>query len=512
MTETAHDLSNWRWRIANLYTISDERGRVVPFRPNSEQERFMDEMHTLNVIVKARQRGFTTLIDLMGLDGCLFRADTAAGIIAHTLPAANKIFEEKIKKPYDRLPEYLRASVGVKQSAEGKLAFSNGSSLLVDTSHRSGTLQFLHISEYGKIAAKSPEKAREIRTGALNTVHIGNYVFIESTAEGRGGDYHEIYEAARALAEQGLAPSDLEFKLYFAPWWRDERYRLKSERTLSAKDVAYFQALQESHGIKLDAGQKAWYAQKRATQKDDMRREFPSYAEEAFDAPIEGAYYTEEMTRAFEQGRIGVFPFDPKLGAVFTFWDIGRSDRMTIWLSQRIGPSRWRWVKMIWGQDKSFPHYARLLREFQQDANCVFGGHYLPHDGARTDVSASESRKVTLENLEIYPVHVVPRTKDLSGPSLSSSINLVKAFIEVSEFDKVGCADGLKDLNNYRREWNDQLAQWNSRPFHNEASDGADGYRTAAEADYQGLLDQEYYERGEDGFEPPDGRNPYTGY
>jgi hypothetical protein len=88
---------------------------------------------------------------------------------------------------------------------------------------------------------------------------------------------------------------------------------------------------------------------------------------------------------------------------------------------------------------------------------------------------------------------VVSRTKDLSGPSLTSSINLVKALIDVSEFDRAGCATGIKHLKNYRREWDDKLAVWKSSPLHNIASDGADGFRTAAEADYQGLLDAMFY-------------------
>lgn len=49
---------------------------------------------------------------------------------------------------------------------------------------RSGTLNYLHISEYGKICAKFPDKAREIRTGALNTIQAGQIAWIESTAEG----------------------------------------------------------------------------------------------------------------------------------------------------------------------------------------------------------------------------------------------------------------------------------------------------------------------------------------
>ena len=66
---------------------------------------------------------------------------------------------------------------------------------------RSGTLQYLHVSEYGKICAKFPDKAREVRTGALNTVDKNGIVFIESTAEGQDGHFFELCQAARTPAQ-----------------------------------------------------------------------------------------------------------------------------------------------------------------------------------------------------------------------------------------------------------------------------------------------------------------------
>jgi hypothetical protein len=265
----------------------------------------------------------------------------------------------------------------------------------------------------------------------------------------------------------------------------------------------------------LEPAQQRWYSQKELQQREDMRREFPSYPEEAFDAPIEGAYYTEELRRARETRRIGDYPYDPKLGQVYTFWDLGRSDLMTIWFAQRVGASRWRFFDYVEGQDQSFPHYARVLKEkAAEHQSWVYGGHFLPHDGARTDLSAVNSRKTTLENLGVYPCYVVERTKDLAGPALTSSINIVKAFFDLVAFDRVGCAEGLKHLQNYRKEWDDKLATWKARPLHNQASDGADGFRTAAEADRQGILDKDYYDDGYDEGEETRVRqaDPYTGY
>ncbi len=486
---------DWRWRVSNLYHIENEKGKKVPFRPNEEQVRFMDEMHAFNLVLKARQLGFSTLIQLMGLDTCVFHEFTDMGIIAQDRDTAKEIFLKKIRRPYEWLDEGIKSLVTATQDAAEEMTFSNGSHIRVGTSLRGGTKQFLHVSELGKIAAKYPDKAREIKSGALNTVHAGQFVAVESTAEGQEGEFFDMCQLAMAQEAQGIDPGPLEFKLHFAPWWRDRRYRLTTQRTIPERDQVYFAELERQHGIVLDDEQKAWYSQKRAQQKDDMRREFPSYPEEAFDAPIEGAFYTDEIRRAEETYRIGDYPFDPKLGAVYTFWDLGRSDLMTIWFAQRVGASRWRFFAYLEGRNESFPYYARKLKEMASEYDdWVYAGHYLPHDGKRTDLSSTLSRDTTLENLLQSPVHVVKRTKDLAGPELTSAINITKAFFALCAFDRVGCAEGLKHLKNYRREWNDRLGGWDKKPFHNAASDGADGYRTAAQADYDGLLDEDFYD------------------
>ena len=51
----------------------------------------------------------------------------------------------------------------------------------------------LHISEFGKVCARFPEKAKEIVTGGINTIHSGSFVFIESTAEGNQGYFKDFF-------------------------------------------------------------------------------------------------------------------------------------------------------------------------------------------------------------------------------------------------------------------------------------------------------------------------------
>ena len=175
-------LKSRAWRLHNLYHIVDERARDVIFRPNLVQRRFHSDIWYLNIILKSRQHGITTDRCIAALDLTLFQPNTRAGIIAHNREDAEAFFRDKIKYAYDRLPEALRSSLDSKSNTARELMFSNNSAIRVGTSMRSATLQYLHISEFGKICKKYPDKAKEIVTGSLNTLHVGQQCTIESTA------------------------------------------------------------------------------------------------------------------------------------------------------------------------------------------------------------------------------------------------------------------------------------------------------------------------------------------
>ena len=179
----AKHLGSQTWRLNNLYWIVDKSGQRVKFQPNIQQQALLSGMWYLNLVLKARQLGMTTFILIFMLDRCLFNSDTKAGVIAHNREDAQKFFREKLKYAYDNLPDWLKSELAAKSDRAGELVFTNGSSITVGTSMRSSSLQYLHISEFGKVCAKYPDKAREIVTGALNAVEAGQFVFIESTAE-----------------------------------------------------------------------------------------------------------------------------------------------------------------------------------------------------------------------------------------------------------------------------------------------------------------------------------------
>lgn len=84
-----------------------------------------------------------------------------------------------------------------------------------------------------------------------------------------------------------------------------------------------------AHGIYLDREQKNWYAAKASSQGDNMAREFPSTAEEAWQVSNEGLYYGRQINQARLEKRIGHVPHD-ETALVHTAWDLGISDEMAV--------------------------------------------------------------------------------------------------------------------------------------------------------------------------------------
>jgi hypothetical protein len=465
-----------RWRLANLYTITDKTGRRVPFRPNPAQLAFLGNLHSANIILKARQLGFTTICCLIYLDACLFTPNTRAGVIAHRLDDAKVIFRDKIKYPYDQLEDGLKSACPAVQDSADTLTFANNSSIRVSTSMRSGTLQYLHISEFGKICAQYPEKAREIVTGALNTVHAGQFIVIESTAEGQEGAFYKMSEIARDLAASGRQLSPLDYRFHFFPWWKEVSYALPGEWVPIGEEYdRYFDKL-AADGITLSDAQKAWYVKKDQTMAGDMRREYPSTPDEAFEQALEGAYFSVQLAAASKHGRIGGFPVDPRY-VVNSFWDLGRNDLNTLWLHQYIGGFH-RFVGYYENSGEFIGHYVRWLKDWAGERDVTFGDHYWPHDGDRESLWLEGGTLRVAEQQGIRPEIVQRPTNKVEA------IATARAIFSRCQFDEAGCSVGLKRLRAYRKEWDELRGVWKDRPRHDEASHAADSFMTFALSDF----------------------------
>ena len=471
-------LRDKRWRLNNLYFITDKAGKKVRFRMTDEQIEYFEGMHTRNIILKARQLGFTTECCIIQLDAALFESAKCA-LIAHTLNDAKRLFREKVKYAYDNLPAEIRAANPASNDAAGELVFSKGGSLYVSTSFRGGTLRFLHVSEFGKICAKFPHKAREIVTGAFEAVATDFFVTIESTAEGRAGYFFDYSQSAERQQLAGVPLGLLDWKFFFFSWWKNKAYWLDpTDVVIPQRLTDYFNELHAKHAIVTNDGQRAWYAAKEKTLGEDMKREYPSIPVEAFQQSVEGAYYAQQLTKLYAQQRIGVIPNNSHL-PVMTFWDIGVGDSTAIWFVRQVG-EEFHVIDYYENSGEGLRHYMKVLK----DKGYTYSEHWGPHDIDNREFGsdAKTRRELAREGYEIdgqiyrMTFQVVPKI------GINDGIEAAREIIPRCVFDESKCEKGIACIENYRKEWDDKRGCWKDRPLHDWTSHGSDAFRYFAVA------------------------------
>jgi hypothetical protein len=461
-------LTDRKWRINNLYYIKDKSGKKVLFNMNPMQEYLHDNLWYFNIVPKARQLGMTTFFCILYLDQMLFSEHKTAVIIAHRQEDMKKIFRNKIKFAFDNLHPWLKDRIGdPDMNNANELVFKNGSSISVSMTTRSGTVNFLHISEFAYVCEKYPDRADEIVSGAINSVHPGNMVSIESTAAGREGYFFKFcMDAERARLEQRPL-SELDFKIFFFPWYLDPEYQLPNASFPFTREyIDYFNLLKQKYNIDLTDGQKRWYMKKKEVNGENMYSEYPSTLDEAFSVSVEGSYYAKEMGRVYLERRITRLPVDQTYD-VHTYWDLGMNDYTVIIFAQHVGPII-RIVDVYHNHGEGLAHYVKVLR----DKGYRYGRHHLPHDVEVRDLSAAGlTRKQMLYEMGVRDIVVAPKIPTIDG------IERVRSIFGRCWFDEEKTVPLTSALGNYRKEWDSGLGVFKDRPRHDESSHHADAMR-----------------------------------
>ena len=486
-------LADHEWRLFSgcIYKImvkgddEAEEAMVMPFRPNRAQRRFITRLWHRNLILKARQLGFTTLIAILWLDHALFNADQRCGIIAQDRDAAKVIFRDKVKFAYSNLPEQLRTRFPLGADNADELLFAhNNSSIRVATSMRSGTIHRLHVSEFGKICAKYPDKAQEVVTGSIPAVPTNGVLVIESTAEGREGEFFSMVEQAQKLAASKAPLTPKDYRFHFYAWWQEPKYRLDSRTVpISPQEHDYFDEIEVAMDCRIDPDQRAWYVATKtadfAEKEERMWQEYPSTPDEAFQLSTQGNYYAKDMVALRKRGGIcNVLVLD---APVNTFWDIGAADGVAIWFHQELRGED-RFINYLEAHNEDLRYYVAELRKL----GYVFGTHYLPHDANHKKLS--DYNKSTKEQLQA----LMPGEKFQVVPvvtQLISGIQSTRKHLKTAYFDKERCKKGIQRIEGYRKRFNRAENRFTDEPDKsNGCSEGADALRQWAQKKELGAI------------------------
>ena len=445
-----------------LYKIKDKTWKIIPFIPNEHQLDYYNNKHVLNIIPKARQLWLSTMIQLDYFDDFLFWRNLNCCVIADTEQNATTIFRDKIQIAWDNLPDWLKSYYKVNTQKANEISIENTwSRFFVRNSVLWASIQRLHISEFWKICAKYPLNAQEIIRWALQTVWVWQQITIESTARWWEWYFYDMCKTAKELKEKWTELSQMDYKLFFYPWFVDKNYKIEWNILLPQDIVEYFDWLEKEHWIILSQEQKNFYYLKKKTLWEDIYSEYPTIFEESFMIALDWNYFDKELRLARTQKRITKVNYDPAL-PVNTVWDLWGAwwwDDTFIWFYQQYGSEIriidcWEWNRMS---------LIEIINQVIKTKPYRYWKHYWPHDMKVTEYSTWESRRETAKRnwVEFYV---------LDRWTVSDQINNTRQLFPQMYFDEEKTLIWVNHLNFYRRAWNETHWIWLDREEHNQHS------------------------------------------
>lgn len=189
----------------------------------------------------------------------------------------------------------------------------------------------------------------------------------------------------------------------------------------------------------------------------------------SFAAPIQGAYYSIQMSNAIQENRITSVPYDASV-PVNTAWDLGVNDTTAIWFWQTVGKE----IHVIDHYESSgleLGHYVNVVNSKPY----VYQKHFLPHDAKARELQSGISRRQALSNLGI-------QAEVLSQSEVMAGIDKVRGLLPRCWFDATKCERGISCLKQYHKKFDERNKIYHDRPEHDWSSNSADAFRYLAAA------------------------------
>ncbi len=202
-----------------------------------------------------------------------------------------------------------------------------------------------------------------------------------------------------------------------------------------------------------------------AAAREMSPEEFEQEFECSFTAAIRGAYFSKLMAEADKDGRITTVPYDPSI-PVHTSWDLGMSDSTSIWFVQARPGGMYGVIDYYEASGEGLDHYARML----DDKGYKYGTHIAPHDIRVRELGTGKSRLEIARGLGIR-FDIAPNIPVQDG------INAVRTILPSCWFDAERCSPGIDSLSHYRREFNEHMNDFATKPKHDWTSHAVDAFR-----------------------------------
>jgi hypothetical protein len=263
-------------------------------------------------ILKARQAGFSTFIAAIIFCSVIFTPGQRAAIVADIAEHASNLFG-KYNFFYDNLPVDIKERLVKVKSNAKELVVSHGeqtSSIRItvqgDSAGRSGTYQYLHLSE-----CAFWDDLDSTLVSLLQTVSNDNknsMVFFETTANGVN-DYKKRWDNDYS--------GNTKYMPKFYPWYTNKRYVVADKDIREFRKPNWLAEIEVEYN--LTPNQVAWFFDKYNEfngDLDKLRQEFPSNPVEAFVTSGNSVFNAELLRKRKEEiirsvtFKRGIFQFE----------------------------------------------------------------------------------------------------------------------------------------------------------------------------------------------------------
>ncbi len=213
-----HDADFYQKAVEKMFYIVNKEMQSVPFRLRPPQKKILDNLSQMDIILKARQEGISSLVLALFLVDWLTIENIRCVVISHEDKATQRLFDrvhyylESMQKTWPgELPyklKYASRREIVNQELNSYFYIGTAGAKAFG---RGDTINNLHVSELALWADQE-----RTMTGLVQAVPKDGRIIIESTANGMGDYFYDLWVKATAK----VSP----FKPHFLAWFEDPDY------------------------------------------------------------------------------------------------------------------------------------------------------------------------------------------------------------------------------------------------------------------------------------------------
>jgi phage terminase large subunit len=190
----------------------------------------------------------------------------------------------------------------------------------------------------------------------------------------------------------------------------------------------------------------------------------------SWNAAILGAFYALEMSQVRKEERITeIEAFD---APVHRAWDLGVADDTSIWWFQATPSGQVFILDNYSASGVGLEHFADVIAQRERTHGWKSGSDYVPHDAKIKEWGSGRTRVETMVSFGLRP-ELVPLA------TIADGINAVRQLLPLCVFHP-RCDEGIKALEQYRREWDDDKKAFRASAVHDWTSHPADSMRYLA--------------------------------